>query len=198
MNTHKNTVENYMNHKTLIVLGMSFLLVAMILAGCASPNPAATSAPCPTSAPLACPTALAQLPPTANAWRTGYNAMSNVIITFDPGEKCSIEVKNPVNDVAWSYHVVVNDDTYQNYAVVVLTLDDGKTLKDLQDFDAAYGETGNPPPFAKIKMLEIVEPLSSTWHGISLSGSPVYFACVIQGPGGQKVIDEFGPVKVIE
>jgi hypothetical protein len=198
MHTCKTTVENNMNHKALIVRGMSFLLAAIFLAGCASPTPAATPAPCPTSAPLACPTGLAQLPPKPNDYRIGFsNDYTNVVITFDPGDKCSMDIRKAVNDPTWSYEIVVNDDNYQNYVVTAFSVDEGKTLKDIEDYNKT-DTTNTPPSWSQLKTIDIVEPLSNSFHGVTITGRPVYFVCFVQGPAGQRAIGEFGPVKVIE
>lgn len=189
---------------------IAIVLAAFIVTGCAGaktdlcptvePLSCPTNAPlsCPTSAPLSCQTTEVQGPAAPNEWRDGYNGDANVVITFDPGDKCSMEVKNPVTSPNWAYEINVNDKTYQNYVVTVLFLDEGKTLKDLQDYHEANPTSTTPPPFSKVPMVEIVQPLSSTWHGITLAGSQVYFVCIVQGPDDQRVIDEFGPVKITE
>ena len=128
----------------------------------------------------------------------GYSNEAEVVVTFDPGGKCSMDVKNPITESSWGYEIVVNDDTYQNYAVTALTLDQGKTLKDLQDWNKANATTGNPPPFVSLKTIDVVSPLTSTVHMIELTGDPIYFVCVVQGPVDQTVIDEFGPVKLTQ
>jgi hypothetical protein len=193
-----------MNAKQNIARGIILVLVSIVVAGCASATPVSTpvllptTAPlaCPTSAPLSCPTALAQVPATPNEWRMGYSDDAKVVVTFDPGGKCSMDVKNPVTESNWSYEIVVNDDTYQNYAVVVMSLDQGKTIKDLEDWNKNNVTEGNPPPFSSFKFIDVFSPLTSTVHWIELTGDPVYFVCIVQGPVDQTVIDEFGPVQL--
>ena len=93
-----------MNAKRNIARGIILVLVSIVVAGCASPTPVSTLAPlpttaplaCPTTAPLSCPTALAQVPATPNEWRMGYSNDAEVVVTFDPGGKCSMDVKNPI------------------------------------------------------------------------------------------------------
>jgi hypothetical protein len=198
-----STVRSY-------VFFVSLVLASLILAGCASstPVPAVAACPtseplscptnallaCPTSVPLSCPTAAAQVAAIPNDWRIWYDDGANVVVTFDPGDKCSLDIKNPVEGPGFSYQIVVNDNAYQNYVVIALQLEDGKTLKDLEEYNK--DNPGNPPEWSTMPVLEIVGPNSSTWHGITLTGTPVYFVCIVQGPSDQQVIDEFGPVQL--
>jgi hypothetical protein len=118
-----------------------------------------------------------------------------VIITFDPGDKCSMEFIKPIDGNGLSYEIVVNDQTYQNYIVAIVDLEEGKTLQDLQDYHQQGGEANTSvAPFSNLELMEIVEPMSRTFHGVRLEKSPVYFVCLVQGPGEQKVLDEFGGV----
>ncbi len=185
-----------MNQKKLITRTLSLLLVALIFTSCASATPAATQAACPTSAPLSCPTTQAEIQPAVNDWRMGFSDLANVVITFDTGDKCTLDVKNSVFDPAWSYEIIVNDQTYQNYIVSVVQLGVGKTLKDLEEYNKP--NPVEPPGWSYMRTLEIVQPNSSTFHGITLSGTPAYFVCLVQGPGDQKVIGNLGPVKIKE
>jgi hypothetical protein len=140
---------------------------------------------------------MAQQIPKPDNWRVAMNNLASVIVTFDPGDKCSMDVRAPINDSGWAYEIVVNDDAYQNYVVAVVTLDEGKTLKDLQDYDVAHGRSGTPPYFSQLRMDEIVDPMSRSWHMIDLAGSPVYFVCLVEDSDVQRTIGEFGPVKVV-
>src|SRR4030066_2012391 len=124
-----------MNHKQLFTHGIMLMLVVLLTA-CAAP----TATPCPTNAPQSCPTAMVQPPPTPNAWRPGYTGgiPTNVIITFDPGNKCSMKVISPISGSYFSplwnqltYDIVVNDQTYQNYLVWAYSVDPGTTQAQL-------------------------------------------------------------------
>ncbi len=103
-----------------------------------------------------------------------------------------------ITDASWSYEIVVNDQTYQNYIVGAVKLEAGKTLKDLQDYSQSTSINLAPPSWATLYLLDFVEPLSRTFHGVTLTGDPLYFSCLVQGPGDQRVIDNFGPVNIIQ
>ncbi len=186
-----------MSARRFVVILIFILFVSIVITGCASPTPALTPSACPTSELLICPTAFAQVGSTPNAWRMDYSHMINISIIFDPGDKCSIDVKNLVTYARWSYEIVVNDQTYQNYMVVALTVEAGKTLKDLEEHFKATSSNNNPPPWATTRLLVIVDPLSRTYQWVTFTGDPLYFACLVQGPGDPRVIDAFGPVEIV-
>lgn len=178
-----------MNRKWMKVLGFTLVLVMLCVSGCAAPqakaNPPAETQPCPTAGVL--------VQQTMNDWRVGYNTDANLRITFNPGDKCSVEVVKPIKSVSalW-YEIVVNDQTYQNYMVGAVTLIGDKTLKDLEDFNK-QNKGPTPPSWVDIQLLEIVPPMSRTLHAIPMPDGPLYILCFIQGPAEQQVIDEFGP-----
>ncbi len=196
-----------MNQKMFFVCSI-LLASAIALSGCASgATPAATMiAPpvltpeplvCPTSAPQECPSPAVEAQ-VINEWRWGYTKdYANVVITFDPGDKCSLEFIKPTDGNELAFEIVVNDQTYQNYMVVLLSLDQGKGFKDLEAYNAQGGQNnGNPPPFSKVNGLEIVPPMSRTFHGVLAQTSPLYFVCLVQGPGSQRVIEEFDGIAI--
>lgn len=197
-----------MNHKQFLIRGIILILVVFLTA-CAAPTatPSPTTAPlsCPTTVPQSCPTAAAQAPPTQNAWRLGYTGgiPTNVIITFDPGDKCSMKVITPISvsyfSPLWnvlSYDIVVNDQTYQNYVVWILTVDPGKTLADLEAVPPT--STGNPPSWVKLIIGDIVYPMTRTFHygSVDITEGPLYFTCMVQGPGGLRTIGQLGSLEV--
>lgn len=190
-----------MNHTKYVHRAITLLLVTLVLAGCATPAtaPAAlpTAAPCPTSAPQSCPTAAALAVPTPDAWRKTYTTeYVNVRITFDPGKKCSLDILKPTHSPEFAYEVIVNDAAFTNYMVGAVTLAEGKTLKDLEKYDQSAKGIVPPPSYATIKLLDVVPPMSSTWHGATLPVGDVYFICFIEGPDPQQPFEEFGPVKI--
>ena len=206
-----------MNHKQILTRGIALILVMLVIAGCAAPTatPCPTTVPqscptsamkdCPTAAVQSCPTAAAQAPPTPNAWRSGYTGgiPMNVIFTFDPGDKCSMEVINPIKRSSWSplwnqltYDIVVNDQTYKNYVVWALTLDPGKTLTDLEAVPPT--STSRPPSFVNLLQADIVYPMSRTFHygAVDISEGPLYFTCMVQGPDNLRTIGLLGPLEM--
>ncbi len=182
-----------MSARRFVVILIFLIPVAMVITGCASRAPAFTPEGCSTSVPLVCPTVIAQVKPTPNDWRRDYSSMSNIVITIDPGDKCSMDVKSLTNsDNAIFFDIVVHDQTYPNYMVGAVTLDEGKTLQDLQDYMKYIGI----PPWAHTVVLEIVEPSSSTWHTVQVGSVPIYFLCFVQSTGEVRTIGIFEPVTI--
>lgn len=208
-----------MNHKIKITLVMTVIFVMLVIASCAASQPTAgptgapascpTSAPascptgapasCPTSAPASCPTASVQLQPTMDLWRISYNKEdANIRITFDPGKKCSLDNLRPATDGMLVYEIVVNDDEHRNYMVGTMTMDEGKTIQDLEKFNLEHTGKVLPPSFTKLQSLEIIPPMSRTWHAVNMPVSPIYIVCFIEGPEPQTGFQVLGPVVVMQ
>lgn len=165
-----------MNHKKIAICVITLMLVALYLAGCAS----------------------AKGLPEMNAWRAGYNTdYLNARITFESSDKCVLEQLKPTATNELYYEVVVNDQKYENYSVVVETLAEGKTLKDLQDF-RGNPENPIPPFFVNLEAGAIVNPMSRTFAFAHLPTGPIYFTCIIQGPDKQRSIENLGPLVINE
>lgn len=185
-----------MKRSKIYSISVSLLLAVLVVSGCTAPTTTSvpTTAPpsCPTSAPQSCPTAVVQAIPKMNPFDWTLLSYANVVITFDKGDKCSMEVINPPTGPELNYEIVVNDTTYQNYMVVYMTLEPGKTQADLQAWKVA-----DSPPFATGLGLDFVGPASRTGHAIwTLPVGQIYFSCLVQGPGAQKLIGSVGPVEV--
>jgi len=137
--------------------------------------------------------------PELNAYYWGMNDNANVVITFNPGDECTIEVIQNVSSAQWAYEIVVNDQAYQNYIVAGLTLAEGYTLKDLQEYSQSTTAGESPPRFGQLKMVEIVSPMSRTFHGVTYTGKPIYFQCIVQTSTElPKILNEFEAIKVLE
>jgi hypothetical protein len=172
-----------MNHKQFFTRGFMLVMVVLLTA-CAAPK--------------------ATLP-TPNAWRSDYTGgiPTNVTITFDPGDKCSMKVITPISgsyfSSLWnqlSYDIVVNDQTYQNYVVWVYSADPGTTQAEM---DATpKSETMNPPSWINLIQGAIVYPMSRTFHygAVDITEGPLYFTCMVQGPDALKFIGFLGPLEV--
>jgi hypothetical protein len=185
-----------MKRSRVYTLGVSIFLVVLVISGCAAPKaePCPTTAPLsyPTTAPLTCPTTAVQKVPEMDAWRQSLSSMGNVVITFDKGDQCSMKVNSHLTDTQMNYEIVVNDTAYQNYMVVFMTLDPGKTLADLQAWTVA-----DSPPYAHYVGLDVVNALSRTAHSLpTIEGGELYFSCFVQGPGSLKNVGSVGPLEV--
>lgn len=179
-----------MNHKLFLTRGI-MLVLTILLSACT----ASTATPCPTSEPQACPTSEQQTLPALDSWRYEWSKAAHVVITFNPGDQCSMETVNTVIEPWLNYEIVVNDKTYQNYGVTVETLMQGYSIKDLEAWP--YG-IDTPPPYINVIRMNAVNPMSRTISGgeIDTSKGPFYFTCYIEGPDELRIIGNLGPVEV--
>lgn len=190
-----------MNRKRVTGMSLTLALILVLVSACTAPQAKAnlpTTQSCPTAEPQSCPTPALLAQPPMDDWRVDYNDEVNIRVTFDSGDKCNVEMVKPARDLTYlRYEIVVNDQTYENYLVAGLTLFEGKTLKDLEDYDEMAKGPVNAPPFSDIQLLDIVAPMSRTLIAIRIPKSPIYFVCIVEGPVEQQIIDEFGPFDIV-
>jgi hypothetical protein len=143
--------------------------------------------------------------PTPNAWRSEYTGgiPTNIIITFEPGDKCSMEVVNPINvsyfSKSWNqltYDIVVNDQMYQNYIVWVGSVDPGTTQAQMNAVNPT--NTNSPPSWLNLIIGDIVYPMTKTFHSsaVDITEGPLYFTCMVQDPDALRIIRNLGPLEV--
>jgi hypothetical protein len=177
-----------MKRSRVYALAVSIFLIMLVISGCAAPK----AESCPTTIPNSCPTTAAQVLPKMTGWRQSLSSMGNAVITFDKGDQCSMKVNSPLTDSQMNYEIVVNDTAYQNYMVVFMTLDPGKTLADLKAWTVA-----DSPPYAHYVGLDVVNAFSRTAHSLpTIEGGELYFSCFVQGPGSLKNVGSVGPLEV--
>jgi hypothetical protein len=62
-----------------------------------------------------------------------------------------------------------------------------------------YYACSSPRPLRSKKILEIISPMSRTFHGVTFTGKPLYFACLVQTDTEEpKPLNVFEAIKVIE
>lgn len=177
-----------MKRYTLMVLSL-FIIMSMVLAACQQPAVALTEEPPVVVEPTEEPKELG----TENDFRiNNFSNWANAEITFEPGDKCTLKViKDASNDLV-QINILVKDDSYENYLLVVFTLDEGYTLGDLQD------TASQSPPGTNMISHYVFDPGSATvirfW---GVDAGELYFRCQIQGPDALKNIDRgLGPLVV--
>lgn len=196
-----------MDHKKLF-RGIIVVLLMLIYAGCSSmklksiptntPSTASFQQACPTSTSQLCPTAIPLLPILDSWFYDFHTNYVNVLVTFEAGDICKIDQLSPVVSSQWGYEIVVNDNIYINYIVAAVTLDPGKTLADLEEYHRKYPTNVDAPPFVKeILFFDVNNPMSRTYHGVNLTGEPLYFVCFVEGPVNEKLIEQWGPVELV-
>jgi hypothetical protein len=194
-----------MNHKQLFTHGITLVLVVLLTA-CAAPTstPCPTTVPqscpttvmqeCPTAAVQSCPTAAAQAMPETDAFRSNLSGMPNVIFTFDPGDKCSMQIRSRPFTSPFIYEIVVNDQAHLNYMVAGMTLNSGHTIAEVEEYNRLNPNTRQPPPMMTMQLYNAVNPMSSTWNIVAYTGDPIYFSCLTEGPDAHQVIASFDPL----
>ena len=199
-----------MNQKRRAALVIVLVLAIVAVSGCAPPQatPCPTSEPqscstaivqtCPTAEPQSCPTAAAQAVPGRSGFRAQIASMVNAVITFEPGDKCSMRALNQViKEDGLLIEVVANDNAYQDYIVWIHYLDPGKTLEDLK---TQATDPITPPSFLHILGAVLASPMSRTTYAgqitIDADQGPIFFTCQVYGPGPRKNIDHLGPLEI--
>ena len=171
-----------MNHKQLFTHGI-MLVLAVLLTACATP----TATPCPTTA--------AQAMPEMDAYRTNtIDTQANVIFTFDPGDKCSMQIRSKPTTSDFVYQIVVNDNSHLNYMVAGTTLKSGYTIADVEKWNQNNPDVVAVPPMTTLKIYQAVNPMSNTIQLVQYSGDPIYFTCLTEGPDAHQVIADFDPL----
>jgi hypothetical protein len=178
-----------MNHKQLFNVGIMLVLIVLLTA-CAAP----TATPCPTAAVQSCPTTVAQAMPEMNAYRKNVNGEANVIFTFDPGDKCSMQIISKPYTSDFAYEIVVNDKSHLNYILSGMTLNPGHTEAEVKEWEQKNPNSTTPPPMMTMKIYEDANPMSNTIQLVQYTGDPIYFACLTEGPDAQQLIAEFDPL----
>jgi hypothetical protein len=197
-----------MNRKITYTFFITLILISIIASGCTT----AKAEPCPTAAPLVCPTAPAQsqcptsalqaCPTTAaqeatkmSAWRQSVSSLSNIVISIDPSDKCSVTVRKPLTSDIIFYEIVVNDQAYPNYLIGIQNLDSGKTLTDLE---ALPKKITAEPAWVHVDLESDVGPMSRTWtKGLfDPAKGPLYITCLVEESNSLKIIGNFGPIEV--
>jgi hypothetical protein len=193
-----------MNQNDKVFTIIIILFAMLLIAGCAAPQASSDSQACPTAAQPSCPTAVVQSLPTAapqvlpamTSFQKYYSDFVNIRITFDPGKKCSMDILKPVTQGDLALEIVVNDQTYQNYIVTAMTLAEGMTIEDIEKYNQTAVGYVSPPPGSDTQTVDVVPPLSRTYHFLTMPVSPLYFVCLIQGPDKQQPIEQLGPVVI--
>lgn len=124
----------------------------------------------------------------------GQNWGTNVQFAFEPGDKCSMLVYNPPDSNTFAYKILVKDDTYENYGIFMVTLDEGRTIEDLE----ILKENMAPPSYVNMISFDVVDPGSATFSfgSLSIDTGDLYFLCSVQGGDVNKFIEILGPLTV--
>ena len=178
-------------------------LVMLMVAGC-GPTEADLSATiasqtCPTAEPVSCPTApacpasAAQIPSSENTWAATLQSASAIEITFEPGEKCTVDAPNVLGKGMHYYNIKVKDQAHATYAVIFQTLEEGKTLADMQ----AYPKTATrEPSWDTIIRENYVGPVSNSYYEEDFPTGQIYISCFISTQTGILRILDYGPVDI--
>ena len=152
-------------------------------------EPAAEPATEPAAEPEAEPAAEPAAEPEATA--PAPAPVSELTVTIADGA-CSIEQPVALKAGGVQLTVDVQDENRDGYAVVFLTLNEGKDFTDLM-----AASTGSPPSWAFVQHYEEVDPASAKTYTIRASaGRPLYGICFSRPP--DQPIGNLGPIAVSE
>lgn len=184
-----------MNLKQYLARSLALIMVTLIVAGC-GPTKAGLSTTiepqvCPTTP--ACPAAAAQVPSSENTWAAALQGASAIEITFEPGEKCTVDAPDLLGRGMHYYNIKVKDQAHATYAVIFQTLDEGKTLADLQ----AYPKTATTEPsWDTIIRENYVGPGTNSYYEEDFPTGQVYISCFVSAKTGILRILDYGPLEV--
>jgi hypothetical protein len=130
--------------------------------------------------------------PETDAFRK--NLGWNVIFTFDPGDKCSMQIIHQPSTAEFQYEIVVNDQAHLNYMISGMTLNPGHTIAEVEEYIRLNPDTMRPPPMMTMQLYNVVNPMSTTMNLVTYTGDPIYFACLTEGPDAHQVIASFDPL----
>ena len=118
-------------------------------------------------------------------------ATPKITITFSADEKCTMEGPTTIPaDKIIPVDIIGNIEGGGDIAVVILHLDSGKTIKDLQEWHA-----WNPPSWSTMGAVYKYPSDGNTYSfDLSAANGPVYFACLYEFAEGQ--IGALGPIEV--
>ncbi len=173
-----------MNHKLVRTrtIGLTFLLFVAV--SCAAPQPAPTPTPTTPSSATASPTPTTL--PSATASPTPVTA--DIVITFD-GSKCVYNGPQAIRAGRITIDWVVENTDYDLYGLVIVTLDEGKTFDDLDQWPST-----DPPPWLTIINGWDAHAGSRQQVTAQITRGPFYFVCFYAPPDTK--YGTLGPVVV--
>jgi hypothetical protein len=152
-------------------LGVVILMLAMPITACGS-APQAPEAVAAKETPL-----------------SAAGVDTNVTVTFQ-GEKCHYDGPERVPAGRFRLTLDVRDQVaYDGYAVVAVTLKEGKTHEDLLAWPSA-----DPPPWTHGHGAVLVPRGELGWQEVWLDRGPLYMVCFTGDPG--RKTDLLGPIEV--
>ena len=170
-----------MKTKKFLLIVIDLIIVLLLLNGC-SPAPTAAPTQAPVQAPTQAPT----------------QELPQMTLTFS-GDTCAYSGPKSIPYGKFIINVVVEGQGKAWYGFVLTTLEEGKTLEDLQ----AWPST-DPPAWLKAQLMgtgPVFGP-GATKKEVDLSsnagfvGDPMYFVCFADGP--VRKIGALGPVEVVK
>jgi hypothetical protein len=114
----------------------------------------------------------------------------NLTFTFSTDEKCTMKGPKTIPAGVNSIDMVGNIQGHGKIGLAILTLNEGKTFKDLQDWTS----TDQPSWTTLIDFLEVPSDNSLYTKTFTVDKGPIYFVCFSEIPG--TLLNSVGPVEV--
>ena len=142
------------------------LILTVLLAACGAPKPSPTPTPTPTPAPTP----------------------ADATITFS-GDTCTYAGPASISAGKMVIDWVVEEPDHDKYALVILTLQEGKTFEEIDQWPSA-----DPPPWVNIVGFGEAAPNSRSRVTAQFTSGPLYFVCFYSPPDTK--FETLGPVAV--
>jgi hypothetical protein len=114
----------------------------------------------------------------------------NITVTYSTDDKCTMKGPKTIPAGVNSIDMVGNIQGHGKIGLAILTLHEGKTFKDLQDWTS----TDQPSWTTLIDFLEAPSDNSLYTKTFKVDKGPIYFACFSEIPG--TLLNSVGPVEV--
>lgn len=154
-----------MNRKSILLRMVVPALILLLVAACGSPAPTATPVP-PTPTPAA----------------------ADMTLTFSGGQ-CTYGGPQSVPAGKLTVDLVVEDKDHDKFGLAMVTLNEGKTFEDLNQWPSA-----DPPPWLTIINVWEILPGSTKQVSVQVTNGPLYFVCFYAPPDTK--YGTLGPVAV--
>ena len=163
-----------MNHRSVLSRMACAALILLFAVACGTSKPAPTSIP---PAPTATPVPSTPAP-----------VIADMTITFD-GNECTYDGPQSVPAGKITVDMVFKNKEHDRFALVIATLDEGKTFEDLDQWP-----TTDPPPWLTIVDGWETPPDSTKQVTAQIANGPLYFVCFYSPPDTK--YGTLGPVAV--
>ncbi len=115
----------------------------------------------------------------------------DLIISFNPDKQCMVKGVQSTYTGWLDYDLVVNDQANDAYYLAIYTLDEGKTLADVQAIPEANVDL---PAFVNLLAMNFVQAGNLSHNLVHIASGPLYVSCYVVSQGVPVRIADLGPI----